>query len=325
MRDPYTRLGGVASGISHHYGIDVSLVRIAFVVFTLASGFGLVTYLLAWLIIPRAKFWPPVAMAKPIRALSGREIGVGLLLLGALVAVWFNGGAVSQVLVPLILIGGGVWLLTQPDTEKALQNSGHQPGHNPAYRAAPASGHGAAGQQFNTQAQPVDTILAGPGTMPRGTPVAPASRRRRRVLFGGLAFLVALPVLGIIAGIIALASADFDFDVTEVNLQPQSVEAVPQSVSQERGDILIDLTDLEPSMFSDASVPIDVDVDVGKIEVIVPDDLTVDVEADVGVGDLTVFDSNENGLGSEINVDQEDPNIELDVSLGVGEVIVRRG
>ena len=123
VRDPYTKLGGVSSGISQHYGLDVSLVRLAFVLFTFVSGCGLLMYLLAWLIIPRAKFWPPVG-ARPLgRQLSGRELGVGLLLVGALVALFINGGAFSQVLAPLVLIGGGVWLLTQspsPSTAGAV-------------------------------------------------------------------------------------------------------------------------------------------------------------------------------------------------------------
>lgn len=48
-------LGGVCAGIAETYHIDVSLVRIAFVLITLlTSGFGVLFYLAAWLVIPGA-------------------------------------------------------------------------------------------------------------------------------------------------------------------------------------------------------------------------------------------------------------------------------
>lgn len=63
VRDPRASFGGVASGVAHRYGWDVALTRLAFVVLALAtSGLGLIVYLLAWMIIPRAAFWPPTQM-----------------------------------------------------------------------------------------------------------------------------------------------------------------------------------------------------------------------------------------------------------------------
>lgn len=60
LRDPNTRLGGVASGVAHYLGMDVTLVRLLFVVFTLMAGWGIVAYLAAWIIVPKAETWPPV-------------------------------------------------------------------------------------------------------------------------------------------------------------------------------------------------------------------------------------------------------------------------
>ena len=45
-------LGGVCAGISRRYGIDLWLVRFAFVAATAAGGIGVVLYGLAWLLIP---------------------------------------------------------------------------------------------------------------------------------------------------------------------------------------------------------------------------------------------------------------------------------
>ena len=45
---------GRVAGVARRFGIDVSLVRLAFVVATAAGGFGLGAYLLGWILIPRA-------------------------------------------------------------------------------------------------------------------------------------------------------------------------------------------------------------------------------------------------------------------------------
>jgi phage shock protein C len=45
-------LAGVASGIAQYLGIDVTLVRIAFVLITLVGGLGIPLYLASWLLIP---------------------------------------------------------------------------------------------------------------------------------------------------------------------------------------------------------------------------------------------------------------------------------
>ena len=59
-RDPNGTLAGLASAVAYRYGWDVALTRLAFVVLALAtSGFLLVVYLMAWLVIPVADTWPP--------------------------------------------------------------------------------------------------------------------------------------------------------------------------------------------------------------------------------------------------------------------------
>ncbi len=48
-------LGGVCAGIANTYNIDVTVVRVAFVLLTfLTSGLGLVFYVAAWLVMPAA-------------------------------------------------------------------------------------------------------------------------------------------------------------------------------------------------------------------------------------------------------------------------------
>jgi phage shock protein PspC (stress-responsive transcriptional regulator) len=45
-------LAGVAAGIARYLGVDVTIVRIAIAVLTVAGGAGLPLYLAAWLLIP---------------------------------------------------------------------------------------------------------------------------------------------------------------------------------------------------------------------------------------------------------------------------------
>ena len=45
-------VGGVCGGIGEYFGIDPVLVRLAWVLLTIAGGSGVLAYLLAWLIIP---------------------------------------------------------------------------------------------------------------------------------------------------------------------------------------------------------------------------------------------------------------------------------
>lgn len=48
-------VGGVASGIATFFGVDPVVVRLLFVLLTLASGFGIVLYIVLWIILPAAK------------------------------------------------------------------------------------------------------------------------------------------------------------------------------------------------------------------------------------------------------------------------------
>jgi phage shock protein PspC (stress-responsive transcriptional regulator) len=104
----------VAAGIGRTYGIDVTLVRIAFVV---AAVFwvGIPAYLIGWAVIPSEH--GNSAAASALHRASGRDIGlwIGLALVGAgaLIAAehivpWNTGGGVFG---SLLLIAGGVAIL----------------------------------------------------------------------------------------------------------------------------------------------------------------------------------------------------------------------
>jgi len=90
-------VAGVAAGIGHHLGIDPFFVRFAFVALSLALGFGVVVYLLAWLLAPQEAAEGPTParprmLIRPTlgQALGGALILAGILLLLAVSGFWFG-------------------------------------------------------------------------------------------------------------------------------------------------------------------------------------------------------------------------------------------
>jgi phage shock protein C len=59
-RPRYPRvLGGVCSGLALHYGWDISLVRLIWVLCVLFAGTGILAYIIAWIVIPEAPYGLP--------------------------------------------------------------------------------------------------------------------------------------------------------------------------------------------------------------------------------------------------------------------------
>ena len=79
LRGPVRRTGdsrvlaGVCGGLAAATGIDVTLVRIAFVLLALGSGVGVLVYALAWLLVPPRRARPPTSLlgSSPIAGASG--------------------------------------------------------------------------------------------------------------------------------------------------------------------------------------------------------------------------------------------------------------
>ncbi|HKP21601.1 MAG TPA: PspC domain-containing protein, partial [Thermoleophilaceae bacterium] len=101
-------LGGVAAGLARRYGIDVALVRVAFVIATAAGGAGLAAYGLGWLLIPAGDPGPHRVRIRSSRAAMEIAVGTGLLLVAVLLTfralgVWFS----DAIVWPLVLIAAG--------------------------------------------------------------------------------------------------------------------------------------------------------------------------------------------------------------------------
>jgi len=86
-------VGGVAGGIGRHIGVNSNLVRAVFIGSSFALGFGVIVYLLTWLLAPlepaTADVEPPARRIRmPTR---GQALGIGLVAAGLVVLLWISG------------------------------------------------------------------------------------------------------------------------------------------------------------------------------------------------------------------------------------------
>ncbi len=133
-------IGGVCGGLAEYLDVDVTIVRIFFVIFAAATGLGLLAYLILWIVMPRQDALPERAssvfepgelqrrtrqVGSEIGEIARRNhentikfIGLGLIISGLLFLLenlnlpwlnWFN----KDLFLPLLLIVGGAALLAR--------------------------------------------------------------------------------------------------------------------------------------------------------------------------------------------------------------------
>lgn len=66
-------VAGVCAGLAMHYGWDVSLLRILFLLSVLFAGVPLIAYLVAWIVIPNAPYLLPAGM--PVSPVAPQATG----------------------------------------------------------------------------------------------------------------------------------------------------------------------------------------------------------------------------------------------------------
>lgn len=88
-------LAGVAGGLAERYDVDVSLVRVAFVVLTCVWGLGIVVYVAMWALVPREGALDDPSgdgAAEPTSSWLAAILLGGVLVFGLLVATsWWRG------------------------------------------------------------------------------------------------------------------------------------------------------------------------------------------------------------------------------------------
>lgn len=177
-RDPSGPVGGVAGGFAGYFDVDPVIPRLLWIV-ALFSGIGFPAYIVCWLVIPKAKAWPPPGYGQlPPSASQQHQTALlsGFVVLGLLAVIGTGADGLGQYLLPAALVGVGVYLLSQ----------------------RPAShGHGVA--EGEPSAEPPAAATGGSAWL--GGTDAPRSGR------AGLVLPTVLSALAIGAGIVAMLHA----------------------------------------------------------------------------------------------------------------------
>ena len=124
-------LGGVCAGVADYFNVDVNLVRILWLVFSLINGIGIVAYVIGLLLIPKNpehEKLPPDEQKRSPNA--GLFIGVALVLIGLSFGFhtwfnlywwdfpWFYWNINWHLVWPLLLIVFGAWFIYQSMTKE---------------------------------------------------------------------------------------------------------------------------------------------------------------------------------------------------------------
>ncbi len=134
-------IAGVCSGLADYFDVDVTWVRIAFVIAVMAGASGLLAYLVLWIAVPRKPYLPdyakfttnynvndPANSSNPIPGMAyskpkKRDTGKGRLIVGVIFIVFGTFFLLNEFnlipdwvefhnLWPLILIGMGIYTLS---------------------------------------------------------------------------------------------------------------------------------------------------------------------------------------------------------------------
>ncbi len=192
VRRPDDRVvAGVASGVAQHFGIDVTIVRVGFVVATVLGGFGILAYLGAWLFLPTPgddrpgprdwRFW----------------LGLAFLVSAFFTVVARFDLPDSGWVFAILLIGVGVALWRQPVMPQARRwplgprrrggpdgrsgdggpggGPGGGPSDGPGGPGGPDGGGGPAGQGVDVEDRPAGTALVPVRFSPPAAPGSPAA------------------------------------------------------------------------------------------------------------------------------------------------------
>jgi phage shock protein PspC (stress-responsive transcriptional regulator) len=313
-------IGGVCGGLGRYFNVDPVIFRIGAIALAFVGGVSLLLYVAALLLVPSdAGDTPPSGPEGQGRNRALVIAGVVVLLLVAWPFLLGGGLLLAGLFVPLaILVGAGVlvwWLV-----------SGEGPSGEPGEIARRAAlgvgvlivcGIIAFGGAFAAAAGP-DWIVPALVIAAGGAVLAGAFLRPVR-------WLIAPAVaLALAAGTVAAAGIDLDGGVGDRDYRPGSVTDLRDRYELGIGELEVDLRDTD---LPAGDVPLEVDVGIGDVQVIVPDDVCVAADAEVGMGNVDLFGTDRGG----VDVDFEDApdakpattRLLLKAEVGLGEVQVR--
>ncbi|WP_372734620.1 PspC domain-containing protein [Nocardioides sp.] len=363
---PDRKIAGVAGGLARHLDIDPLIVRVALVVLVFFGGAGLIIYAACWLLVPedgapRAPFGfddrnRSIALiivgVIAVLALLGDTIGqVGfpwpLAILGLIVLIvvsFFDKDRPRPTAPPVPHAPPGYqpWTSATPPAPMA-------PPGAPDYSAGYASAGYPAGYPTYVPPQPphkrgpklfwftaaLSALAVGVlGIIDQaGAGVADSAYPALVLAICGVMLLVGafygraggIILLGLLAAIATAVSTSSDrLDSRDVWIPTSAVE-VQSTYKLGVGELVLDLTEVRDLENLDGRT-ITVDLNVGSVEVLVPEGLDVNAHAQVGLGDVWLLGQHQDGIGIDASAGSGSgvsaPDLELDIQLGLGEVRV---
>jgi phage shock protein C len=102
-------LAGVCGGVGRYLGVDPVLLRIAFIILTLANGLGVIAYVVAWVAIPEERpDQPPGPPSEPRRETGRLVLGGSLVVLGLVLLLDRLAPELDELFWPVALVAVGV-------------------------------------------------------------------------------------------------------------------------------------------------------------------------------------------------------------------------
>jgi phage shock protein PspC (stress-responsive transcriptional regulator) len=209
------QVAGVAAGIARRYDLDPVLVRVGFVVAAF-SGIGAALYVAGWILLPDGPADPAAPRSNRPRGI----IVVGLAIAAAITTGSVFGGGGPDVLLPLLVVAGLLYLLHRSRGNRVAQ--AQAPANGPAVATSAAGagpslvkeGTGAAGSAEPPVTPPAwDPLGAAPFAwdLPEPSPAPSAPPPRRLPVTSvtlGLAMIVgsATAVIMMLSGTLTLAN-----------------------------------------------------------------------------------------------------------------------
>lgn len=340
MRRPEGKiLGGVCTGIAAYTGTDPVLVRVGFVLAAiLGGGTGVLLYIILWLVMPMAGHgdpYPPQAGGSWFDSSStGRWIGIGAIILGALFIFHNIWHVHAGIFWGLILLGVGVAMWSR---ELSARN-GHTPpppktparpippappapplkgiggGAPPAITTEAASPAPAPSPPVRTPPSVLGRLVVGAAALAIGIAVLLDNAHVMHVTPRGVtAVLLGIVGVGLLVGswfgrgrwlifpgiVLVLVLSGMSFAPTSLNGRWGDAQWTPKTWDEvpslyEHGGGNATL-DLRGLEFGKEPRTINVRTGFGNLEVVLPPDLPVVVNARVQAGNLNVLGSENNG------------------------------
>ncbi len=114
-------IDGICGGIAEYFGVDVTIIRLLFVLLAVMGGTGLLVYIAAMIIMPSNPdfMWAPDPNVRQGNGNGKRFWGIVLILIGATVLLvnlgWLAGypwwSLSGTVILPILMIGAGIFII----------------------------------------------------------------------------------------------------------------------------------------------------------------------------------------------------------------------